>query len=161
MMAQHHPTAPLNTAQFGGSAWDNFALYAALNHTGVATYPPSFGEWFFDTGASTHMSSGSGIHSSSLTPFSSFITVGSGARLPVTHTAATTIPTPSAPLHLNNVLVAPSLIKNLVSIRQLTRDNNVSVEFDTTSFSIKDLPTQTVKLRCDSPGDLYPLWLPP
>jgi hypothetical protein len=107
------------------------------------------------------MSSGSGIHSSSLTPFSSFITVGSGARLPVTHTVATTIPTPSAPLHLNNVLVAPSLIKNLVSIRQLTGDNNVSVEFDPTGFSIKDLPTQTVKLRCDSPGDLYPFWLPP
>jgi hypothetical protein len=79
-----------------------------------------------DTGATTHMSSGSGISSSSLTLFSAFVTVGNGARLPVTHAAAATIPTSAAPLHLHNVLVTPSLVKNLVSIRQLTRDNNVS-----------------------------------
>jgi hypothetical protein len=29
-------------------------------------------------------------------------------------------------LHLHNVIVTPSLVKNLVSVRQLTRDNNVS-----------------------------------
>jgi hypothetical protein len=42
----------------------------------------------------------------------------------------------------------------------MTRDNNVSVEFDPNGFSIKDIPTQTVKLRCDTSGDLCPLWLP-
>jgi hypothetical protein len=49
----------------------------------------------------------------------------------------------------------------LVSVRQLTRDNNVSIEFDPTGFSVKDLPTRTVMLRCESSGALYPLRLPP
>jgi hypothetical protein len=33
-------------------------------------------------------------------------------------------------LHLNNVLVSPKLIKNLIFVRQFTSDNNCSVEFD-------------------------------
>ena len=160
MVAQHPAPPTPNAAHYGASAWDNSALYAALNTAGVATQPPSSADWYFDTGASSHMSSGSGISPSSLTPFHSFVTVGNGARLPVTHTAAGTIPTSSTPLHLHNVLVTPSLVKNLVSVRQLTRDNNISIEFDPAGFSIKDIPTQTVTLRCDSPGDLYPLRLP-
>ena len=70
---------------------------------------------------------------------------------------ATTIPTSSSPIQLNNVLVSPSIVKNLVSIPKLTRDNNISIEFDPTAFSIKDLPTGTVMLRCESFGELYPL----
>jgi hypothetical protein len=86
--------------------------------------------------------------------------VGNGARLPVTHQARTVIPTASSPLHLNDVLVSPSLIKNLISVRRLTRDNNVSIEFDPSGFSIKDLPSREEMLRCESRGDLYPLRLP-
>jgi histone deacetylase 1/2 len=159
MMAQHQPPTQ-NKAQLGATAWDPSSLYAALHHAGVATHHPSSADWYFDTDASTHMSSGSGIYPSSFHPFHSFVTVGNGARLPVTHTAAATIPTPSVPLRLNNILVTPSLVKNIVSARQLTPDNNISIEFDPNGFSIKDLPTQTVTLRCDSSGDLYPLRLP-
>jgi hypothetical protein len=90
------------------------------------------------------MSNNAGILSSTA-PFHSFITAGNGARLPVTHTAAATIPTASSSLHLNNVLVTPSLVKNLVSVRQLARDNNVSIEFDPSGFCIKDLHTQAVR----------------
>lgn len=36
------------------------------------------------------------------------------------------------------------------------RDNNVSIEFDPFSFSVKDLPTRTVIFRCDITDDLYP-----
>ena len=42
-------------------------------------------------------------------------------------------------------------------MRALTRDNNVSVEFDPWGFSIKDLRTRMALLRCDSSGELYPL----
>jgi hypothetical protein len=63
-------------------------------------------------------------------------------------------------LQLNNILVTPSLVKNLVSVRQLTRDNHVSIDFDPVGFSIKDLATRTVILRCENSGDLYPLRLP-
>jgi hypothetical protein len=83
--------------------------------------------------------------------------VGNGARLPVTRAVDTIIPASSQPLHLCNVLVSPSLVKNLVFVRQLTRDNNISIEFDLSGFSIKDLNTKVETLRCKSTGDLYPL----
>ena len=88
---------------------------------------------------------------------SSPITVGNGARLPVTHQASTAIATARSPLHLNNILVSPSLVKNFISVRTLTCDNNVSVEFDPFGFSNKDLSTHKELLQCDSRGDLYPL----
>ena len=80
--------------------------------------------------------------------------------MPVTHQAQTLIPTATNPLHLNDVLVSPSLIKNLISVRRLTRDNNVLIEFDPSGFSIKALPTMAEMLWCESNGDLYPLRLP-
>jgi hypothetical protein len=72
--------------------------------------------------------------------------VGNGARLPVTRAVDTIIPASSQPLHLRNVLVSPFLVKNLVSVRQLTRDNNISIEFDPSGFSIKDLNTKVETL---------------
>lgn len=118
-------------------------------------------EWFFDTGASLHMSPGFG-NISSLSPHSSStqIIVGNGTYLPVTHTGNSSIPTNANPLSLNNILVSPSLIKNLISVRALTRDNPVNIEFDASGFSIKDRRTKAVILRSDSTGDLYPLKLP-
>jgi hypothetical protein len=83
--------------------------------------------------------------------------VGNGALLPVHHHAAAILPTSTSPLQLNNILICPPLVKNLLSVRRLTRDNNVSVEFDPHGFSIKDLPTKEEILRCNSTGDLYPL----
>ena len=80
--------------------------------------------------------------------------------MPATRRARTIIPTATSPLRLNDVLVSPTLIKNLISVRRLTRDNNVSIEFDPSGFSIKDLHTRAEMLRCDSSGDLYPLRLP-
>lgn len=113
-----------------------------------------------DTGATSHMSNAPGTFPHlTRSMFNSSITVGNGARLPVSHMAAASIPTHSTPLHLNNVLISPSLVKNLISVRKLTCDNNVSIEFDPRGFSVKDLPTSQVMLRCESSGDLYPLQL--
>jgi hypothetical protein len=50
------------------------------------------------------------------------------------------------------VLVAPDIIKNLLSIRQFTTDNLVSVEFDPLGVSVKDLRTRSTLLRSNSPG---------
>ena len=73
------------------------------------------------------MASSSGILSSiSSSLSSSRIVFGNGSSLPVTHTGHTSLATNSNPLHLQNVLVTP----NLLSVRALTRDNPVSVEFD-------------------------------
>ena len=92
-------------------------------------------DWYFDSGATSHMTS----RSDSLSHFTSpryptptSIVVGNGSLLPVTSTGTTVIH-PS--LRLNNVLVSPQLIKNLISVRQFTIDNNCSVEFDPTGCS--------------------------
>ena len=58
---------------------------------------------------------------------------------------------------MSNILVSPDLIKNLVSVRSLTRENPVTVEFDACGFSVKDARTRMVLHRCDSPDELYPV----
>ena len=162
-------TSP-NQAYFAGSSshppgvpqppvdpWNHQALLAALNATNSSAAPQA-AEWFMDTGASSHMSSNTGKFTSSTPVYNSTpIVVGNGATLPVTHRASTHIPTARSPLSLPNVLVSPSLVKNLISVRSLTRDNNVSVEFDAFGFSVKDLPTRSVILRCNSDDEFYPL----
>ena len=90
-------------------------------------------------------------------PFPSSIVVDDGSLLPVTATGSTSL---SGPLTLNNVLVSPRLIKNLIFVRQFTTDNNCSVEFDPAGCSVKDLESQRVIIRCNSSGPLYPLRLP-
>lgn len=52
---QHQLPAPVDS---NNGVWDNNALYSVLQSAGVATPPPpSADEWYFDMGASTHMSS--------------------------------------------------------------------------------------------------------
>ncbi|GJT33270.1 ribonuclease H-like domain-containing protein [Tanacetum coccineum] len=111
-----------------------------------------------DTGASSYLAENTGM----LTSFSNpslykSVFVGNGQPIPVTHTGHSHLHTPHKPLHLHHVLVTPNIIKNLISVRQFTRDNNVSVDFDAYGFSIKDYQTRRLLLRCDSTGDLYPV----
>jgi hypothetical protein len=95
---------------------------------------------------------------SSPSPFPSSIVVGNGATLPVIGTGYSILP---GPFRLNNVLITPDIIKNLLSIRQFTTYNSVSIEFDPLGVSVKDLRTRSTLLRCDSSGPLYTLQLPP
>lgn len=81
--------------------------------------------------------------------------VGNGSTLPITSHGHTHLPHTN--YRLSYTLIAPSLIKNLISVRKFTRDNHCSIEFDPFGFSVKDLHTKTVTLRCNSFGDLYPV----
>ncbi|GJY62274.1 ribonuclease H-like domain-containing protein [Tanacetum coccineum] len=114
--------------------------------------------WNMDTGASSHLAENTGM----LTSFSNpsmykSVFVGNGQPIPVTHTGHSLLHTLHKPLHLHHVLVTPNIIKNLIYVRQFTRDNNVSVDFDAYGFSVKDYQTRRLLLRCDSTGDLYPV----
>jgi hypothetical protein len=60
-------------------------------------------------------------------------------------------------LLLCDVLVAPALIKNLISVRKFTCDNLVSVEFDLFGLSVKDYLTKAEIARFNSSDDLYSL----
>jgi hypothetical protein len=64
------------------------------------------------------------------------------------------------PFRLPNVLIAPQMIRNLLSIRQFTADNSCPVEFDPSGLTVKDSVSGLPLLRCDSSGPLYTLSLP-
>ncbi|KAK1665762.1 hypothetical protein QYE76_053921 [Lolium multiflorum] len=80
---------------------------------------------------------------------------GDGSTIPIYCVGHTNIPSPTKPLLLRDVLLAPALIKNLISVRQFTRDNLVSVEFDYFGLSVKDYLTKAEIARFNSSGDLY------
>ncbi|GJW98268.1 ribonuclease H-like domain-containing protein [Tanacetum coccineum] len=88
------------------------------------------------------------------------ISVGDGHSITITNTGHSILPTPTKSLHLNNVLITPHIVKNLISIRQFVRDNNCTIEFDAFGFFVKDFLMRRVLLRCDSTGDLYPVTTP-
>jgi len=81
--------------------------------------------------------------------------VGDGSCLPVTSVG-------SAPgsFRLPNVLIAPQMVRNLLSIRQFTAYNSYSVEFDSSGLTVKDSASRRPLLQCDSSGALYTLRLP-
>ncbi|KAJ9566959.1 hypothetical protein OSB04_002925 [Centaurea solstitialis] len=87
------------------------------------------------------------------------IRVGNGSLMPVLLTghAPFPMPNPYRPLHLHNILISPNIIKNLISVRQFTRHNKVSIEFDAFGFTVKDYQTRRPLIRCDSDGPLYPV----
>lgn len=78
------------------------------------------------------------------------IIVSDGSLLPVTSNEFVCFPTTHVSLHLNKVLVAPQLIKNLISIHQFTIDKHCSIEFDPYGISVKDYKTNTVMTRENS-----------
>ncbi|GJV22662.1 ribonuclease H-like domain-containing protein [Tanacetum coccineum] len=117
--------------------------------------------WHMDTCASSHLN----FNASNLSTIFdkrlfSFVHVGDGNSIPVTNTGHNIITSIHRPLHLYNVLVTPNIIKNLNYVRQFTRDNNSTIEFDAFGFSMKDFLTRHILLRCDSSGDLYPFTKP-
>ncbi|GJR76034.1 ribonuclease H-like domain-containing protein [Tanacetum coccineum] len=127
----------------------------------LSTMPLQDPTWHMDTGASSHLnfnaSNLSTIFDKRLFPS---VHVGDGKSIPVTNTGHSIIPSHHRPLHLHNVLVTPNIIKNLISVRQFTRDNNCTIEFDAFGFSVKDYLTRHILLRCDSSSDLYPVTKP-
>ena len=117
--------------------------------------------WYMDTGATSHMTSSNGNFSSYFNLSNHHgIIVGSGHTIPIHGYGHTCLPSPNPPLSLTNVLHAPKIIKNLISVRKFTIDNSVTVEFDPFGFSVKDFQTGMPLMRCDSQGDLYPLTTP-
>ncbi|GKC68095.1 ribonuclease H-like domain-containing protein [Tanacetum coccineum] len=120
-------------------------------------HDPSTGAWHMDSGATSHLNSSVYNLSDVFNTCSySSISVGDGHTIPVTNSGHSMLPSHSRSLHLNNVLITPHIVKNLIFVRQFVRDNNCTVEFDAFGFSVKDFMTRQVLLRCDSTGDLYP-----
>ena len=93
--------------------WNQDGLVAALYQMHLQGQHP----WVLDSDASSHMSSSNGILLSCHPPPHSSITVGNGANLPISCRGESILHTPESNFYLNNVLVVPSLVYNLLSIR--------------------------------------------
>jgi hypothetical protein len=100
----------------------------------MALTPPAVTDWVTDFGISNHITSDIGnlnfVHPPTSTDPSSII-VGNGSALSVTSVGDSALPDP---FYLNNVLVTPDIIQNLLSVRRFTTDNWCSMEFDRLAF---------------------------
>jgi hypothetical protein len=130
--------------------WDQVGLIAALNQMALQN-----SGWVMDSSATSHMHNTDGILLSRQPSFVPSVTVGNGHHLPVSCSGTSTLPGSTSSFSLRNVLVVPSLVRNLLLVRQFTRDNNCTIEFDAFGFSVKDLQTRHVILRSNSSDDLY------
>ncbi|GJS87404.1 ribonuclease H-like domain-containing protein [Tanacetum coccineum] len=162
--AQQVPTAPPvqqhnSLAQSASPSGQPTVLPHAF--TAGTLHDPTTGVWNMDTGVSSHLNNSVTCLSTSFNScMYPFVSVGDGHSIPVTNTGHSILPTSFKSLNLNNVLITPHIVKNLISVRQFVRDNNCTVEFDAFGFSVKDFMTRRVLLRCDSTGDLYPVTAP-
>jgi hypothetical protein len=63
------------------------------------------------------------------------------------------------PGHFNNILLAPDMIQNLLSVHRFTTDNWCSMKFDPFGLSVKDLTIKNVIIRSNSTAPLYTMGL--
>ncbi|GKB54896.1 ribonuclease H-like domain-containing protein, partial [Tanacetum coccineum] len=147
--------------QSGAGTYSGQATLLPQAFTAGTLYDPTTGAWNMDTGASSHLNNY--VTSLSIVLKSCMylsVLVGDGHFIPVTNTGHSILSTPLKSLRLNNVLITPHIVKNLISVRQFVRDNDCTIEFDSFGFSVKDFMTRQVLLRCDSTEDLYPVTHP-
>lgn len=112
--------------------------------------------WYMDSGASSHLASSLGILQSVVNfDTENLVIVGNISSIPIRSSGKSLIPSKTRPLILNNVLIAPQIVKNLIYVRRFTTDNWCSVEFYPFGFSGKDLQSRKTLLRSKSSGDLY------
>nr|GEX03397.1 ribonuclease H-like domain-containing protein [Tanacetum cinerariifolium] len=154
--AHYYDTLVSGTYGFPGQA-------TSLPHafTARCLHDPTMGAWNMDTCVSSHLNASvTSLNDVFNTCIYSSVAVGDEHSFSVTNTGHSILPTPIRPLHLNNVLITPHIVKNLIFVRQFVRDNNCIIELDAFGFFVKDFMTHKVLLRCDSMGDLYPVTPP-
>jgi hypothetical protein len=83
--------------------------------------------------------------------------MGNDSGLKIHNFGSTTIHTTEKPLLLSNILHVPEITNNLLSISQLTRDNDIIVEFTLSSCFVKDRATHKILLHGTLLNGLYQL----
>lgn len=81
--------------------------------------------------------------------------VGDGNPLPIFHIGSSKLFSPNKTFDLTNILHVPQIQKNLLSVKQFCRDNNVYFEFHSSFFVVKDESTHTTLLSGPSDNGLY------
>ena len=97
----YFPRAPgVQAPAVSPAGWDQQSLAFAFNT--ISLNQPPTTDWFFDSGATSHMTSdSSNLTHNFISRYPSSIVVGNGSLLPVTSTGTATLP---GSFSLNNVL---------------------------------------------------------
>nr|GEZ91050.1 ribonuclease H-like domain-containing protein [Tanacetum cinerariifolium] len=162
------PSMPFHPSQLFASASQGSGqatlLANAFNTTTLQD--PASGNWNMDTCASSHLNDFvhclSDILNMCIYPY---VAVGDRRFIPVTNFGLSVLSTPFRPLHLNNVLITPNIVKNLISVLSdgvTAAGGLLSTAGGSDAFGPPqgDFITRRVLLGCDSTGDLYPITKP-
>lgn len=125
---------------------------------------PSDNNWYLDSGATHHLTNDvNNMHVNEAYSGTSKLFVGNGASLCITHIGHVVLKLKnsitSPTITLNNILLVPQITKNLISISQLTKDNNVVVEFIDKFCFVKDKVKNLIMLQGKAEKGLYKLLL--
>jgi hypothetical protein len=123
--------------------------------TNTSSFSPP--DWLFDSGASDHITNDfNNLSIKNDYTGDDHLQVANGNTLPITHIGSTTLSKSSSPpLILSNTLCVPTVTQNLVSVSQLCKTNNVSIEFFPWHFEVKELRTGEVLLRGLNEDNVY------
>lgn len=109
--------------QHGKQTYKPTTDFAAAFNT-MTLCDPSDNNWYMDSGATAHLSNSAGILKSIFNPgIGKSVTVANGRQIPITKSGSFSFASKTRPLSLKSVLVTPSIIKNLISVRRFTKDN--------------------------------------
>jgi len=107
--------------------------------------------WFPDSGASFHVT-GDARNLQQLTPFEGHdqIYIGNSQGLRICSSGSSSFPSPTQPhmsLTLHNLLHVPTITKNLISVSQFRKDNNVYFHFIANACLVKSQETDAILLQ--------------
>ncbi|KAI4345931.1 hypothetical protein L6164_013016 [Bauhinia variegata] len=123
----------------------------------TSTHSPPNNNWLVDSGASHHVTNDL-QNLAHHYPYNGTeeLVVGDGTGLPITHSGSLLLPSSyTSSFKLQNVLCAPQISKNIISVSKFTSQNKKSIEFSPSSFSVKDLHTGVVQLSGPCVNGLY------
>ncbi|KAG8479536.1 hypothetical protein CXB51_029176 [Gossypium anomalum] len=137
----------VNTAQVGS------------NDVGGNSYismPIGTSSWYPDSGASHHVCRDPiALRDTTLYLGKSSLLIGDRTLAKIVSIGSNNLSTPLKLLCLSNVLCVPSIRKNLLSVSQFTKDNEVFFEFHPTYCVIKDIKTKDTLLKDHIRDGLY------
>lgn len=105
-------------------------------------------DWILDLRATSHLTADtSQIHNAKAKVGPQQISIGNGELLSITNSGQGILPTPNHKLLQKSHFHVPNISHDLISAHKLTSNNNYSITFDPSEFTIKDLMTNHTLLQ--------------
>eukprot|EP00268_Persea_americana_P067566 TRINITY_DN9315_c1_g1_i2.p1 TRINITY_DN9315_c1_g1~~TRINITY_DN9315_c1_g1_i2.p1 ORF type:complete len:275 (+),score=35.30 TRINITY_DN9315_c1_g1_i2:143-967(+) len=119
---------------------------------------PQDATWYPDTGASVHMTSGAG-NLKNLKPYfgNDTIMVGNATQLSISHIRDAQLNFGSTSIDVPDALLIPEIMKNLLSVSQLTSEFPCTFEFSSDGFVIKEQRKGKILAKGSMKEGLYAL----